>query len=269
MNRSAKPLPELQPGDILLYGGDQITFAAGYGLAPSAGIPPKPRAAAPCANLENPLNIAGVMITCPGREPELAATLKDLRHGGDTLNRQLPLHVQKDESKFDRPQTRQEHNALSGLIVGLNRYPEAEVLLFFEDDLIFNSHLVWNLQWWAPLRIKPKRGERRMFFGSLYDPTIRELEAHPNENYFIADPEAVYGSQAFVMSRAMAEYFVAHWWSVEGMQDIKMSRLAAHHGDIYYHMPSLVQHVGIKSTWTDDARFHDTKSFSREWRAKT
>jgi hypothetical protein len=177
--------------------------------------------------------------------------------------------LQMDESKFDRPQSRQEHNALAALVQGLNRFPEAEVLLFFEDDLIFNAHLVWNLHHWAPLRHTAlSGGVRPMFFGSLYDPTIRELSVRTAEHYFVADPEAVYGSQAFVMSRAMAEYFVAHWWEVEGMQDIKMSRLAAHHGDIYYHMPSLVQHVGVKSTWTDDARFHDTKSFDRHWRAK-
>jgi len=222
----------------------------------------------------NEINIAGVMITCPGREQELSATLKDLR-GGDALNRQLRLHVQKDETSFARRQERQEHNSLAALIQGLSRFPEAEVLLFFEDDLLFNQHLVWNLQRWSPLRNKerltpgqPQPGARRMFFGSLYDPTVNELTMQELENYFIADPEAVYGSQAFVMSRAMAEYFVAHWWEVAGMQDIKMSRLAARLGPIYYHLPSLVQHVGVKSTWTDDSRFHDTKSFDRDWRAE-
>ena len=227
----------------------------------------------------NEINIAGVMITCPGREQELSATLKDLR-GGDTLNRQLRLHVQKDETTFARRQERQEHNSLAALIQGLSRFPEAEVLLFFEDDLLFNQHLVWNLQRWSPLRNaeprpgierltpgQPQPSARRMFFGSLYDPTVNELTMRELENYFIADPQAVYGSQAFVMSRAMAEYFVAHWWEVEGMQDIKMSRLAARLGPIYYHLPSLVQHVGVKSTWTDDSRFHDTKSFDRDWRA--
>jgi len=169
---------------------------------------------------------------------------------------------------------------LAALIQGLSRFPEAEVLLFFEDDLLFNQHLVWNLQRWSPLRNaeprpgierltpgQPQPSARRMFFGSLYDPTVNELTMRELENYFIADPQAVYGSQAFVMSRAMAEYFVAHWWEVEGMQDIKMSRLAARLGPIYYHLPSLVQHVGVKSTWTDDSRFHDTKSFDRDWRA--
>jgi hypothetical protein len=238
------------------------------------------------------LNIAGVMITCPGREAQLKATLADLRrcevladgHQADG-NQSLRLHIQMDETTYERRQERQEHNSLAALTTGLNRFPEAEVLLFFEDDIIFNRYLVHNLQRWSPLR-NAECGMRSaecagaplphsaiatpnsaLVFGSLYDPTVRELSAKPAEHYFIADPQAVYGSQAFVMSRAMAKHFVENWWDVEGMQDIKMSRLAALLGPIYYHQPSLVQHVGVVSTWTDDARFHDTKSFNRDFKA--
>ena len=214
------------------------------------------------------LNIAGVMITCPGREAQLSATLDDWDYGA------APLHVQMDTNTCERRQERQEHNSLAALTTGLNRFPDADVLLFFEDDIIFNRHLIHNLQRWSPLRNieratpgHPQPGARRYAFGSLYDPTVRELSAKPAEHYFIADPQAVYGSQAFVMSRAMAKHFVENWWDVEGMQDIKMSRLAALLGPIYYHQPSLVQHVGVVSTWTDDARFHDTKSFNGNWRA--
>jgi len=230
------------------------------------------------------LNIAGVMITCPGREAQLKATLADLRvladgHQADG-NQSLRLHIQMDETTCERRQERQEHNSLAALATGLNRFPDADVLLFFEDDIIFNRHLIHNLQRWSPLRnieratpgpnlglAHPQPGARRYAFGSLYDPTVRELSAKPAEHYFIAVPQAVYGSQAFVMSRAMAKHFVENWWDVEGMQDIKMSRLAALLGPIYYHQPSLVQHVGVVSTWTDDARFHDTKTFDRNFKA--
>jgi len=235
------------------------------------------------------LNIAGVMITCPGREAQLKATLADLRvladgHQADG-NQSLRLHIQMDETTCERRQERQEHNSLAALATGLNRFPDADVLLFFEDDIIFNRHLIHNLQRWSPLR-NAECGMRNakcagaslphsaiatpnsvLVFGSLYDPTVRELSAKPAEHYFIADPQAVYGSQAFVMSRAMAKHFVENWWDVEGMQDIKMSRLAALLGPIYYHQPSLVQHVGVVSTWTDDARFHDTKTFDRNFKA--
>jgi hypothetical protein len=222
------------------------------------------------------LNIAGVMITCPGREAQLKATLTDLRRCEVLADghQALRLHVQLDETTYERRQERQEHNSLAALTTGLNRFPDANVLLFFEDDIIFNRHLMHNLQRWSPLRNierltpgQPQPGARRYVFGSLYDPNVRELSCKPDENYFIADPRAVYGSQAFVMSRAMAEHFVSHWWDVQGMQDIKMSRLAALLGPIYYHQPSLVQHVGVVSTWTDDARFHDTKYFDGNWRA--
>jgi hypothetical protein len=220
------------------------------------------------------INIAGVMITCPGREQELSATLKDLR-GGDPLNQQLRLHLQTDDTTYERRQERQEHNSLAALTTGLNRFPDADVLLFFEDDIIFNRHLVHNLQRWSPLRNEPRpgtdarpaNGQPWYRFGSLYDPNVRELSCKPDENYFIADPKAVYGSQAFAMSRAMAEHFVENWWEVPGMQDIKMSRLAALLGPIYYHQPSLVQHVGVVSTWTDDARFHETKYFDRNFKS--
>ena len=222
------------------------------------------------------LNIAGVMITCPGREAQLKATLADLRRCEVLADghQALRLHVQLDETTYERRQERQEHNSLAALTTGLNRFPDAAVLLFFEDDIIFNRHLMHNLQRWSPLRNierltpgQPQPGARRYVFGSLYDPNVRELSCKPAENHFIADPQAVYGSQAFVMSRAMAEHFVSHWWDVQGMQDIKMSRLAALLGPIYYHQPSLVQHVGVVSTWTDDARFHDTKYFDGNWRA--
>jgi hypothetical protein len=220
------------------------------------------------------LNIAGVMITCPGREAQLKATLDDLR----LCEPDLRLHVQLDETSYERRQERQEHNSLAALTTGLNKFPDADVLLFFEDDIRFNRHLVHNLQRWSPLvetlkaeTLKAETGNlkgRAMFLGSLYDPNVREVECNAAEHYFIAHPDAVYGSQAFVMSRAMAEYFVSNWWDVQGMQDIKMSRLAAPLGPIYYHQPSLVQHVGVVSTWTDDARFHDTKSFDRNFKNK-
>ena len=217
------------------------------------------------------LNIAGVMITCPGREAELKATLTDLRrHEPD-----LRLHVQLDETTCERRQERQERNSLAALATGLNKFPDADVLLFFEDDIRFNRHLVHNLQRWSPLRNieratpgNPQPGPRRYVFGSLYDPNVSERISVAVEHYFVAWADSVYGSQAFVMSRPMAEHFVEHWWEVEGMQDIKMSRLAAQKGPIYYHQPSLVQHVGMVSTWTDDARFHDTKSFDGNFKAK-
>jgi hypothetical protein len=215
------------------------------------------------------MNPALVIITCPGREAMLERTVRslvetDFEFGAGHFSM---VKVQHDENTCERKQERQERNSLAALEGILTEQPAADVILFCEDDILFNRHLRWNLEHWQPLLTALHHGER--FFGSLYDPTIRELSANPLENYFIADPAAVYGSQCFVMTRPMAEYFVRHWWEVEGMQDIKMSRLAHRDGvQIYYHLPSLVQHVGVKSTWTDDARFHDTKMFDLTFKAR-
>ena len=207
------------------------------------------------------MNLALVIITCPGREEMLHKTI-------DALNQTdygRPALIQFDTNTCERRQERQERNALAALELVLREQPHAEVILFCEDDIVFNRHLRWNLERWKPLLIALHNGDK--FFGSLYDPTIREVFASPLDNYFIADPAAVYGSQCFVLTRPMAEYCVAHWWEVAGMQDIKMSRLAARDVKIHYHLPSLVQHVGVKSTWTEDSRFHDTKMF--EWNFKS
>lgn len=135
-------------------------------------------------------------------------------------------------------------------------------VLFLEDDLTFNRHLGQNLRAWAPLR---QASPERPFLASLYNPNIREEHRCVDENYFVADPDAVYGSQALLMSGALAAYAVAHWDDVEGMQDIKISRLAARLTPIYYHRPSLVQHVGRTSSW--GGPYHWAADFSQEWQA--
>jgi hypothetical protein len=231
-----------------------------------------------------------VIITCPGREALQEQTLASWRQ---TDFPGAPL-IQLDTNQHERRQERQEHNSLAALKAAIRALARERVeleapefILFMEDDLIFNRHLRHNLERWPPLvdfaaaqkrdgttRPSPQpspvpTGEgavRGGFFGSLYDCTIRELERHDAAHYFIADPEAVYGSQCYVLSLPLARYLVDHWWEVPGMQDIKMSRLAARQGPIYYHTPSLVQHVGVVSAW--GGRFHQTRDFSAEFKAE-
>lgn len=210
------------------------------------------------------MRAAGVVITCAARQELLQRTLQSYQEAGFDA----PF-IEVDHTGHDRVQTRQEYNSLNAMKTLLTR-KDWNVGIFFEDDVIFNPHTHHNLAYWKPMW---QAGEylsgmgqvKDYFFGSLYDPTIRELAVNREEAYFIADPGAVYGSQCYVFSRAMAEYFVAHWWEVEGMQDIKMSRLAAKVTPIYYHLPSLVQHVGVKSTF--GGRFHDTKEYDGTWKA--
>jgi hypothetical protein len=186
------------------------------------------------------MRIAAVVITCGGREALCRATI-DALHATD-WSEAWPVIVSTDRLLDGTRQHRQQLNALDGLRAGIELAPN--FILFLEDDLEFNSHIGRNLARWEPLR------NGWLGMGSLYNPTIREVERSVREHWFRADSAAVYGSQAYLFSIETARYITDHWHQVEGMQDIKMSRLAARGGwSIYYYVPSLVQHVGRESTW--------------------
>ena len=202
------------------------------------------------------MNIAPVIITCHGREGLLAATLESWSKT-DFLD--TPL-VEVDTGLGER-RDRQTLNSYNALCRALVEWPgEVDFVLFMEDDLQFNRNLKRNLSSWVPL-LDSLNSRSKYFFGSLYNPNVRELSVHPD--YFIADPTAVYGSQCFILSATMVREIVNQWEDEIGMQDIKMSRLAARYGSIYYHRPSLVQHVGTESTW--GGGFHQCKDFEENY----
>jgi len=116
------------------------------------------------------------------------------------------------------------------------------------------------LESWLPLR------KRQATVASLYNPSVREFKCDVERNVRLVDPRCVFGSQALLLSRKAVEFTVARWHTVRGMQDIRISRLAGKMGaPICYHAPSLVQHVGKKSTW--GGGFHRALDFDADWRA--
>ena len=56
-------------------------------------------------------------------------------------------------------------------------------------------------------------------------------------------------------------------WDVEpGLQDTRIFRLVGRLGKpVYYHAPSLVQHIGASSTW--GGGFHQAFDFDPLWKA--
>ena len=201
------------------------------------------------------MNILPVMISCRSREAVRTATLANLA-ATDWPRDRMPF-VRIDDSEAERPQERQEKNSQAALQWGLDS--AADWILFLEDDLDFNLHLWHNLSHWSPLI------QSRIGLASLYNPIIVEQSRNDYQHFFIANPYAVYGSQAFVIGRDCAQFILQHWDRVPGMQDIKCSRLAAEYGSaIYYHSPSLVQHVGQVSAW--GGRFHWAPDFSRDFK---
>jgi hypothetical protein len=202
------------------------------------------------------MHITAYVISCADREPIRRQTLASLA----ATDWKYPARVEMDEATFARRQERQESTARRLLEHAVAE--ETELFLFLEDDLEFNRHLRHNLERWYPLSTHEPEDH---FFASLYNPTVRELARYDERHYFVAQPDCVYGSQAFLLSLATARYIAAHWNEMVGMQDIKMSRLAARVSPIYYHTPSLVQHVGQTSTW--GGPYHRAVDYQPDWKA--
>jgi predicted O-methyltransferase YrrM len=200
------------------------------------------------------MQIAAYMLSCPAREAIRGQTLANLA----ATDWGEPAIVEIDQTTHERRQQRQTETAFRLLQRAVG--DGLDFFLFLEDDLDFNRNLRRNLQQWYPLtQITP--GDH--FFASLYNPNVRALDRDDAKSFFIADPDSVYGSQAFLLSAATARHVVEKWESHIGMQDIKMSRLAAQVTSIYYHRPSLAQHTGQDSAW--GGPYHQAPDFQREW----
>ena len=201
------------------------------------------------------MSIGAYMLSCDARRAVRERTLDSLRAAGWMDQ----VWVEIDRSPSSRPQERQ--SVTSRLLLCHALEDGADVILFLEDDLEFNRHFTHNLAGWAPLRAVPPGGH---FFASLYNPGVAESERRASDGCFLARSNTVYGSQAFLLSAATARFVVDQWERVPGMQDIKMSRLAAELTPVYYHVPSLVQHVGV-STWGGST--HVARDYDAWWRA--
>lgn len=202
----------------------------------------------------NPWTAKAYILSCPERGELRNQTVKNLAltDWGDE-----PV-IEIDQTTHERKQDRQEQTAFR--LLQRASASDSSMILFLEDDLDFNCHLRHNLCNWYPLA---KMRQSSHFFASLYNPNVRPLVRSPQHSFFVADPNTVYGSQAFLLSINTARYVSEHWADVTGMQDIKMSRLAARVCPIYYHTPSLVQHIGKVSAW--GGHYHSANDFDREW----
>jgi len=200
-------------------------------------------------------SIQACMISCAERETVRAETLRRL---AATDWGEEPVAVQVDAESSTSRSARQLETAFLALQNGLRR--GADYILFLEDDLDFNHHLRHNLFSWSPVRAGA------VTLAGLYSPRLRERACHVDENWSVIAPHSIFGSQAFLISSRAAHYFVRHWNEVEGLQDIKMSRLAGRlKRPLYYHTPSLIQHVGRESLW--GGGFHQAPDFDPLWKA--
>lgn len=168
--------------------------------------------------------------------------------------------VVMDESRSERSQERQEQTARGLLVQAVA--DGAGFVLFLEDDLDFNRHLRHNLERWHPLL---EGDSDRYLVASLYNPGLYTTGWNRDRALCVAHPMGVFGSQAFLLSRRTVRHVLARWESVRGAQDIKISRLGGDVSAMFYHRPSLVQHVGARSTW--GGNYHWARDYSGSWRA--
>lgn len=220
------------------------------------GMPIARRTAAVSTPLElrSSLRIEAWMISCADRAEMRQRTLQ---HLAATDWGERPVRLQIDERKLSNPQKRQTHISFLALRHAVES--GADYILFLEDDLEFNRFFYENLCHWAPL------AERRVTLAGLYNPGVKILACDVPHNTVVVDPFAVFGSQAFLVSRPTARYLLRNWTEVKGMQDIKMSRLAGRlRQPVFYHSPSLVQHVGANSVW--GGVFHQATDYDPDWK---
>ena len=202
-----------------------------------------------------PPRIKAWMISCPERTAIRARTLEHLSRTDWPAD---AVAVRMDGTAMVSRKARQTETAFLALARAVE--DEIDYLLFLEDDLEFNRFLRHNLDRWPPLL------KREVTLAGLYNPGIVELAADCRAHAFIADPYSIFGSQAFLISAPAARFFLENWNTVDGMQDIKFSRLAAElKRPVFYHAPSLVQHVGRQSAW--GGRFHEAFDYDPEWKA--
>jgi len=199
--------------------------------------------------------IRALMVSCPEREDLRAATLRQL---AATDWGEEPALVQMDESA--------DPDRIRGLTrtfrLALSRSLEipAEYFLLLEDDLTFNRYLRHNLASWRPLQ------SGAVTLAGIYNPGVAPLACDVRNHVFVANPDAVYGSQAFLISAGTVAELLEHWTEVAGPPDLRMPRLVARRNHpLFYHAPSLVQHIGRDSTW--GGSFNQAADFDPDWRA--
>jgi hypothetical protein len=203
------------------------------------------------------MNLAAIMVSCPERSDVRRRTIACLSATDWSADPEVVVDDAAETGRIARiDATWRRALARAGT-------SDADAVLLMEDDLEFNFRLRDNLSHWSRLR---GISGYQPFFGSLYNPGHAAVHTRPADCYRVMAPEGCWGAQALVVSPALARYFLQHWHEESGEPDIRMPRLASRFVPIYYHLPSLVEHVGQLSTW--GGRPHTAIDFDSAWQVK-
>jgi hypothetical protein len=202
--------------------------------------------------------IVAYMTSCSERT---AVRRRTLEHLAATDWGAAPVVV-VDRAAFPTPKERGRdtaHRLLERALEG-----PGDVFVYLEDDLEFNTSLRWNLERWPPLVSRARGGH---YFGSHYNPDIGPVGADGGPTWAEVPGGDVYGSQAWVLSTATARHVLEHWEEEIGNQDIRIARLAATVTPLFYHRPSLVQHLAVRSA-VGSSDPHEAPDYEADWRAE-
>jgi hypothetical protein len=187
------------------------------------------------------MHLAAVMVTCPERAADCAATTADLAQTDLGVYPELVVddgHGPPSLARLERTWLRALERAAS--------IRRVDLVLLLEDDVRFCHCLRHNIESWRPVK---ERGEQ--FFASLYhNAGFYRAAAHgpARDHYLVAIPKFATGSQALLIAPMTLSWILRQWATVTGNPDERMPVLAAQVTRVYMHVPSLVQHVGV-TTW--------------------
>jgi hypothetical protein len=191
---------------------------------------------------------ATFMTTCAERESVRAKTLSRL---AATDWGQVPeLAVDDGAGKTIRQRIFYTNHRM---LVAAQR-ANADAVLLLEDDLDFHIGLRAHVETWPVFAKRPEGPRGFQFFGSLYNPGIFDTTRIDDRTLRADMARKPWGAQAIVTTPATLGYVLARWDQVLGgwSGDLILYALAHQVTPVYFHSPSLVQHVG-ETTWGGQA----------------
>jgi hypothetical protein len=201
--------------------------------------------------------IAGCMISCRQRSTVRLDTLAAWASSDWTD----PLAVEIDDDRGSADVVGRISATWQRALQRAADAPE-ELWLFVEDDVEPARAIRHALATWMPLTCLTGSAP---LFASLYRCNQPLLYRNEGARYAVAAPEAAWGSQALLLSRATIRYLVLRWDEVDVRHhDLRIAQLAARISPIYVHLPSLVQHRDVGSTWGNGP--HRAFDFDPDWR---
>lgn len=199
------------------------------------------------------LSIRPMILSCPDRHESLAETIRSW-DATDWPGRPSIVMDLLDSPARSLSMVFNSQRLLAEFLSGWGEY-----LLFIEDDVEFNQFLFHNLQTWQPLT------SRSLAIGSIYhSPDCAPAHQIISHDTFAADLKTVGGSQALLIRRDAVERSLQRWDEFLGMnQDLRIFHALADREQLICHMPGLVQHRPVASTW--GGRPHQSSNFKRHF----